>query len=173
MPIETAARAASSHHHHPFGVEMLQLKQQLVRVGRQRGHGQGVPLLLFNGIGGNIELLEPIARWMPEREVITFDIPGVGHSALPNRPYRMPGIARLAAAILDHYGHAQADVLGISWGGGAAQQFARTCGARCRRLIAGHSAPASSSFDNSSRLGAPSASDPSGRLPPGGANRCR
>jgi poly(3-hydroxyalkanoate) depolymerase len=131
MPTETAARAT----HHPFRAEMLQVNGQQLRVGRQRGLGDGVPLLMFNGIGGNIELLEPIARWMPEREVITFDIPGVGHSALPNRPYRMPGIARLAAAILDHYGHAQADVLGISWGGGAAQQFARTCAARCRRLV--------------------------------------
>ncbi|MFO1285855.1 MAG: poly(3-hydroxyalkanoate) depolymerase [Rubrivivax sp.] len=72
---------------------------------------------------------------MPEREVITFDIPGVGHSPLPALPYRMKGIARLAAGVLDHYGHAQADVLGISWGGGVAQQFARSQGARCRRLI--------------------------------------
>jgi poly(3-hydroxyalkanoate) depolymerase len=131
MPIETAARTT----HHPFRVEMLQLHGQQLRVGRQPGGDHGAPLLLFNGIGGNIELLEPIARWMPEREVITFDIPGVGHSALPNRPYRMPGIARLAAAVLDHYGHARADVLGISWGGAAAQQFARTCAPRCRRLI--------------------------------------
>ena len=84
MPTETAARAT----HHPFRAEMLHVNGQQLRVGRQRGLGDGVPLLMFNGIGGNIELLEPIARWMPEREVITFDIPGVGHSALPNRPYR-------------------------------------------------------------------------------------
>ena len=37
--------------------------------------------------------------------------------------------------MLDHFGHAQADVLGVSWGGVAAQEFARTAGERCRRLI--------------------------------------
>ncbi|MDE1949917.1 MAG: poly(3-hydroxyalkanoate) depolymerase [Burkholderiales bacterium] len=118
---------------------MLHVDGQLLRVGRQAGRhagrAGGLPLLLFNGIGGNIELLGPIAGWMPEREVITFDIPGVGHSPLPSRPYRMKGVARLAAGVLDHYGHEQADVLGVSWGGAAAQQFARSQAARCRRLI--------------------------------------
>ncbi len=114
---------------------MLHAQRHLVRVGRQPGDGRGLPLLLFNGLGGNIELLEPIARWMPGREIITFDIPGVGHSAMPDRPYRLTGIARLAAEILDHFGHGQADVMGVSWGGAAAQQFARTCAHRCRRLI--------------------------------------
>jgi poly(3-hydroxyalkanoate) depolymerase len=121
--------------HHAFAMEMLHVGRYHVRVGRQAGSGGGVPLLLFNGIGGNIELVEPLGRWMPGREIVTFDIPGVGHSAMPRRPYRLSGIARLAAGILDRYGHAQADVMGISWGGGAAQQFARSCPARCRRLI--------------------------------------
>jgi poly(3-hydroxyalkanoate) depolymerase len=72
---------------------------------------------------------------MPEREVITFDIPGVGHSQMPSRPYRMPHIVRLACGVLDHYGHSQADVLGVSWGGAVAQQFARSEPGRCRKLI--------------------------------------
>ncbi|MDE2368934.1 MAG: poly(3-hydroxyalkanoate) depolymerase [Burkholderiales bacterium] len=134
-PIEDTV-AAFHHGDHPYAIEMLHIGSQLVRVGRQAGRSRGgLPLLLFNGIGGNIELLGPIASWMPGREVITFDIPGVGHSPLPSLPYRMKGVARLAAAVLDHYGHAQADVLGVSWGGAAAQQFARSQAARCRRLI--------------------------------------
>lgn len=128
--------AAFHHGDHPFSIEMVDVEGQLLRVGRQAGRrAGGLPLLLFNGIGGNIELLGPIAAWMPEREVITFDIPGVGHSPLPARPYRMKGVARLAAGVLDHYRHARADVLGVSWGGAAAQQFARSHAARCRRLI--------------------------------------
>ena len=119
----------------PFAIEMLEFDGQALRVGRQAGSGGGVPLVLFNGIGGNIELLEPIARWMPQREVITFDIPGVGHSPLPGLPYRLTGVAHLATRVLDHYGHAQADVLGVSWGGAAAQQFARSHPERCRRLV--------------------------------------
>ena len=125
----------------PFAIEVVQLGAQLLRVGRQAGNDGGVPLLLFNGIGGNIELLAPIARSMPGREIITFDVPGVGHSPLPARPYRLRHVARLAAALLDRLGHAQADVLGVSWGGAAAQQFARSFGARCRRLVLCATAP--------------------------------
>ena len=114
---------------------MLRLGNQGLRVGRQAGSGPGTPLLLFNGIGGNIELLEPIARSMPTREVITFDVPGVGHSPSPDLPYRLTGIAHLAGRVLDHFGHDQADILGVSWGGAVAQQFARSHSERCRRLI--------------------------------------
>jgi poly(3-hydroxyalkanoate) depolymerase len=124
-----------------FKTEIIRLGKQALRVGRQAGARGGIPLLVFNGIGGNIELLAPLARSMPGREVITFDVPGVGHSALPQRPYRMRHIAGLAAALLDRWGHAQADVLGISWGGAAAQQFARSQPPRCRRLVLCATAP--------------------------------
>lgn len=134
---DTSRRSSGGH---AFATEIVRIGTQALRVGRQPGSGR-VPLLMFNGIGGNIELLAPIARLMSEREVITFDVPGVGHSAMPARPYRMRGIARLAAAVLDHYGHAQADVLGVSWGGAAAQQFARTYTSRCRRLVLCATAP--------------------------------
>lgn len=119
----------------PFSIRMLRVGSQLLRIGRRAGSSRGLPLLLFNGIGGNIELLEPIAHRMPQRELINFDVPGVGHSPLPRRPYRLGDIADLAACVLDHYGHRKCDVFGLSWGGGAAQQFARTHSARCRRLI--------------------------------------
>jgi poly(3-hydroxyalkanoate) depolymerase len=130
-----SSNASSPDGGHPFAMEMLRLEDQQLRVGRQAGRDAGVPLVLFNGLGGNIELLAPIARWMPWREVITFDIPGVGRSPLPALPYRLTGIARLATRVLDHYGHAQTDVLGVSWGGAVAQQFARSHSERCRRLI--------------------------------------
>ena len=129
------SRAPSPDDAHPFAIEMLHFDDQPLRVGRQAGSDAGVPLLLFNGIGGSVELLAPIARWMPRREVITFDIPGVGLSPLPTLPYRLTGIARLATRVLDHYGHAETDVLGVSWGGAVAQQFARSHAERCRRLI--------------------------------------
>ncbi|HEY8054243.1 MAG: poly(3-hydroxyalkanoate) depolymerase [Steroidobacterales bacterium] len=119
----------------PFTTQMLLINGQSIRVGRQAGSGTGMPLFLFNGIGGNIELLGPLAQRMPRRELITFDVPGVGHSELPGVPYRLPGLARMAASILDHFGHKQADIFGVSWGGTAAQEFALTCKERCHRLI--------------------------------------
>jgi poly(3-hydroxyoctanoate) depolymerase len=131
-PVEPARHTDPEH---AFAIEMLHVGPQLLRVARHAGTGKAVPLLLFNGIGGNIELLSPLARALPEREVITFDIPGVGHSTLPRRPYRLKHIVALACGVLDHYGHSTCDVLGISWGGTAAQQFARSAPQRCRRLI--------------------------------------
>ena len=123
----------------PFAIEMMDLGTAVdplrVRVGRQAGNGKGVPLLLFNGIGGNIELLAPLAERMPEREILIFDIPGVGESQLPKRPYRLGCIVQLATQILDRFGIGQVDVLGVSWGGAAAQEFAYRCRRRCRRLI--------------------------------------
>jgi poly(3-hydroxyalkanoate) depolymerase len=119
----------------PLATQMLLIDGHSIRVGRQAGTGTGLPLLLFNGIGGKIELLGPLAQRMPRRELITFDVPGVGHSKLPGVPYRLAGLARIAAGILDHFGHTQADVFGMSWGGAAAQEFARSCTERCRRLV--------------------------------------
>ena len=124
----------------PFQIEMLRVAGHQLRVGRKPADGtakggDALPLLLFNGIGGNIELMAPIARWLPGREVIVFDVPGVGQSSMPALPYRMRHIARLACGVLDHYGHEVCDALGTSWGGAAAQQFAHSNSDRCRRLI--------------------------------------
>jgi poly(3-hydroxyalkanoate) depolymerase len=119
-----------------FEMKMLRVEGQVIRVGRARGgRSDGPPLLLFNGIGANIEMFEPLAARLAGREVVTFDVPGVGHSLLPAMPYRLPGIARIAAAVLDHFGHDTCDALGVSWGGAAAQQFAYSQADRCRRLI--------------------------------------
>ena len=117
-----------------FDVSMVRAGSQLLRVGRHPGSVKGPPLLMFNGIGGNIELFEPFARLLA-RESIIFDVPGVGHSPQPRCPYRLRTIAGLAAQVLDHFGHRQCDVLGVSWGGAPAQEFARVHGERCRRLI--------------------------------------
>jgi poly(3-hydroxyalkanoate) depolymerase len=95
-----------------------------------------VPLLLINGIGASLELLDPFVREIdPAVEVIRFDPPGVGGSAPPSGPYRFTGLCGLIASLLTQLGHDQVDVLGISWGGAVAQHFAAFQRARCRRLV--------------------------------------
>jgi poly(3-hydroxyalkanoate) depolymerase len=94
------------------------------------------PLLLINGIGARLELLEPfVAKLDPAVEVIRFDPPGVGGSPPPRGPYRFSGLCRLIADMLTELGYDGVDVLGISWGGGVAQHFAAFQPARCRRLV--------------------------------------
>jgi poly(3-hydroxyalkanoate) depolymerase len=100
------------------------------------GRPPRLPLLLINGIGASLELLEPfVAALDPAVEVIRFDPPGVGGSPLPSRPYRFTGLCRLIAGMLTELGYDRVDVLGISWGGGVAQHFAAFQRARCRRLV--------------------------------------
>jgi poly(3-hydroxyalkanoate) depolymerase len=109
---------------------------QQLRVAVRPGDGTRTPLVLANGIGASLELLEPFVDALdPSIEVIRFDVPGVGGSPLPRLPYRLPGLARLVAGLLDRLGYRTVDLLGISWGGGLAQQFALCQRDRCRRLV--------------------------------------
>jgi poly(3-hydroxyalkanoate) depolymerase len=108
-----------------------------LRVHVRRGDGTRVPLLMFNGIGASLDLLQPFVDALDRSlEVIRFDVPGVGGSPLPAVPYRFSGLCRLTARMLDALGYDEpVDVLGISWGGGVAQHFALSQRGRCRRLV--------------------------------------
>ena len=109
---------------------------QVLRVELRAGRPGHVPLLLINGIGASLELLQPLVDELdPATPVIRFDVPGVGGSPLPAVPYRFTGLSRLIARLLSALGHDSADVLGISWGGGVAQHFAVFQPRRCRRLV--------------------------------------
>lgn len=115
-------------------VSTVEVDGQTLRVGIRRG--KGVPLLIFNGIGANFELLETFTGDLTGIETIVFDPPGIGGSSVPTSPYRLRGLAQLADRMLDELGYeGQVDVLGVSWGGALAQQFAHTCPQRCRRLV--------------------------------------
>ena len=59
---------------------------QVLRVGVRRGDAVRPPLLLFNGIGANIELLEPFLDALDGPETIVFDVPGVGRIAIIKQP---------------------------------------------------------------------------------------
>ena len=114
---------------------------QKLRVGIRRGDKAHRPLLLFNGIGANIELVEPFLDALQGPDAIVFDVPGVGGSPAPRLPYRFSTLARLSARLLDQLGHAQVDVIGVSWGGALAQQFAFQQSKRCRRLVLAATSP--------------------------------
>ena len=115
------------------------------RAGAARRHSRaaraGPPLLIFNGIGASIELVEPFLDALDGREAIIFDVPGVGGSPAPRLPYRPGTLARLSARLLDQLGHARVDALGVSWGGALAQQFAFQEAKRCRRLVLAATSP--------------------------------
>lgn len=107
-----------------------------VRVSVRPGDGSGPPLVLCNGIGASLDLLQPFVDRLDARiEVIRFDVPGVGGSPTPKAPYNFAVLAWFVAGLVDRLGHRRFDALGISWGGGLAQQLAFQYPRRCRRLV--------------------------------------
>jgi poly(3-hydroxyalkanoate) depolymerase len=120
----------------PVSTEMITVGRQQVRVAVHEGDGTHPPLLLMNGLGVSFEGLQAfVDALQPTTGVIRFDVPGVGGSPTPDAPYRFWGVARLVARMLDELGHPQVDVLGVSWGGALAQQFAFQERSHCRRLV--------------------------------------
>ena len=122
-------------------IGMHEVGSRTLRVGVRPGDRTRPPLLLFNGIGANIELVEPFLDELDGPEAIVFDVPGVGGSPVPALPYRPWMLAKLTARLLDQLGHERVDVLGVSWGGALAQQFAFQCMSRCRRLVLAATSP--------------------------------
>lgn len=104
-------------------------------------HGTGPPLLLLNGIGGNMDMWEPVLRRIPDRRIIVFDAPGTGGSPALRRPMRMAGYAALVVRLLDELGIERPDVLGYSWGGALAQELAHRAPERVGALVLGATMP--------------------------------
>ena len=119
----------------------IAINGQLLQVAIRHGRGSGPPLLLFNGIGANWELARPFLQALTRTTAIIFDVPGVGGSPRSLLPYRPSTLARLAAALVAELGYAEIDVVGVSWGGGIAQQFAHQYPKLCRRLVLAATAP--------------------------------
>lgn len=119
--------------------QTIMLGSQSIRVCVKPGKAGTTPLLCFNGIGASLSLFTPFVEALhelnPEIEVITFDVPGVGGSSTPSMPYRFSGLARTVSQLLDYLDYGKVDVLGLSWGGFAATQFAYDYQHRCRKLI--------------------------------------
>jgi poly(3-hydroxyalkanoate) depolymerase len=123
-------------------MRVLTIGGRRIRVSVREGASQWPPLLLCNGIGASFELLQPFVDALdPRRGVIRFDMPGVGGSPAPVVPYHLTTMPSLLAGLLDQLGYERADVLGISWGGGLAQQFALSRPQRVRRLVLVATAP--------------------------------
>lgn len=120
----------------PDTIRMVAVGGQRLRVAVRPGTGDRPPLLLCSGIGVALEHSAPFVDALdPRLPVVRFDVPGVGGSPLPTRPYRFSTLARLATTLLNELGYHRFDVLGVSWGGALAQQLAFQNPTRCRRVV--------------------------------------
>ena len=97
--------------------------------------GTGPRVLFFNGSGATLEsshlLIKALAK---ECEVLAHDQRGLGLTSIPEGPYTMSQYASDGAALLDHVGWESCVVIGMSFGGMVAQEFAVTYPERVQRL---------------------------------------
>jgi pimeloyl-ACP methyl ester carboxylesterase len=99
-------------------------------------HGSGEPLVLLHGGLGAAELWAPVLPALAAgRRVIAVDLPGHGHTADVDRPFRPETMADDVAALIAHLGLERADVMGYSLGGLTALRTAIQHPERVRRLV--------------------------------------
>ncbi|RBY78138.1 poly(3-hydroxyalkanoate) depolymerase [Geodermatophilus sp. TF02-6] len=133
----TRPTAPSAATHSGEDVRTLTVAGRALRVAVRPGDRSTPPLLLMNGIGASLEVLQPFVDALdPRRTVVRFDVPGVGGSPRPVVPYLLATFTPVVAGVLDRLDcGGPVDVLGLSWGGALAQHFAVQHRRRCRRLV--------------------------------------
>src|SRR6201995_4953800 len=97
-------------------------EERYVNAGGQRirvnvRHGTGVPLVLCNGFGAGLEVLDPLVEQLnPDATVVRFDVPGTGGSPNSSLPYGCPYLGIVLGRLLNKIGLAcqPVDVLGLS-----------------------------------------------------------
>jgi pimeloyl-ACP methyl ester carboxylesterase len=98
--------------------------------------GSGRPLILLHGGLGSGEMFGPVLPVLAEHhQVITPDLQGHGRTADIDRPIDIRLMADDIAALIDHLGLEQPDMVGYSLGGGVALLTAVKYPAKVRRLV--------------------------------------
>src|SRR6266550_4013977 len=99
-------------------------------------YGRGAPLLLLHGGLGSIGMFSPILPQLAKgRQVVAVDLQGHGRTALGDRPINLIDIGNDLAAVVKKLGYDTLDVMGYSFGGGAALRLAVQHPELVRRLV--------------------------------------
>jgi pimeloyl-ACP methyl ester carboxylesterase len=100
-------------------------------------HGTGRPLILLHGGLGSGEMFAPVLpAFADHHQVILVDLQGHGRTADIDRPLDVRLMADDVAALIDHLGLRQPDVVGYSLGGGVAYQVGIRHPDKVGRLVA-------------------------------------
>lgn len=98
--------------------------------------GSGPRVLFFNGSGATLKstalLISALAKTCT---VLAHDQRGLGETSIPDGPYTMAQYAQDGAALLDHVGWDTCAIVGISFGGMVAQEFAVSYPQRVEKLV--------------------------------------
>ena len=99
--------------------------------------GSGAPLLFISGTGGDLRVKPNVFDGpLPKHfDTLAYDQRGLGQSAKPDTTYTMADYANDAARLLDFAGWDTAHVIGVSFGGMVAQEFAVRHSTRVEKLV--------------------------------------
>jgi 3-oxoadipate enol-lactonase len=99
--------------------------------------GKGPRLLFISGTGGDLRRSPNIFEMSIAKhfEILAYDQRGLGQTSRPDIPYTMVDYADDANALLDAIGWDHCLVIGISFGGMVAQEFALRYPHRVERLV--------------------------------------
>ncbi|HEY3381991.1 MAG TPA: alpha/beta hydrolase [Vicinamibacterales bacterium] len=90
------------------------------------GTGRRETVCLLNGLAMHTRAWSSfLPRLMPEFDIVLFDYPGQGQSSAEDAPCAIPRLGDYLAMILDHLGIDRLHLMGISYGGFVALEFAR------------------------------------------------
>jgi pimeloyl-ACP methyl ester carboxylesterase len=129
----TAPAHAGPRPEHRFPVRELTIHGHRIAY---RMAGRGPVLLLLHGIAGSSLTWTPtMERLETEYTLVAPDFLGHGHSAKPTGDYSLGNFASMLRDLLQVLDIDRATIVGQSFGGGVAMQFAYQFPDRCERLV--------------------------------------
>lgn len=104
---------------------------------RVTGRPEGAPwIVLSNSLGASMEMWAPqLAMLEKHYRVLAYDTRGHGKSDAPEGPYDFDDLTGDVIALMDHFGIASADYMGLSLGGMTGLGLAIHHGDRIERLV--------------------------------------
>ena len=98
--------------------------------------GEGDPIVFVHGLSGSWpNWLEQLAVFASTHRVIAMDLPGFGHSPMPNQDITISGYARILDGLCAVLGIDAATVVGNSMGGFVSAELAIAFPQRVERLV--------------------------------------
>ena len=100
-------------------------------------YGEGLPIVLLHGAFYTIDLNwdQLIPELSKARKVIAIEMQGHGHTPLADRKLSRTTLAKDVESVMDYLKVDSADVVGYSFGGSVAYQFAIQSPKRLRKLV--------------------------------------